>query len=62
MQTLASFAYSWSASSSLKATYDLSSKKNRKSLLKDNLHGINLLFNKLVNLIKQCDIARNHHQ
>ena len=54
MQTLASFAYSWNAFNSLRATYDLSSKKNRKSLLKDNLHDIDLLCNELVNLIKQC--------
>ena len=29
-------------------------KENRKSLLKDNLHDIDLLCNELVNLIKQC--------
>ena len=54
MQTLASFAYSWNAFNSLRATYDLSSKNNRRSLLKDNLHGIDLLCNGLINLIKQC--------
>ena len=53
-QSLASFAYSWNEFNSLRATYDLSSKKPRKSLLKDNLHSIDLLCNELVNLIKQC--------
>ena len=54
MQTLASFVYSWNAFNSLRATCDLSSKKNRKSLLKGNLHGIDLLCNEFVNLIRQC--------
>ena len=54
MQTPVSFAYSCNAFNSLRANYDYSSKKNRKSLLKNNLHGIDLLCNELVNLIKQC--------
>ena len=54
MQTLASLAYSWNAFNSLRATYGVSSKKNRKSQLKDNLHGTDLLCNELVNLLKQC--------
>ena len=62
MQTLASFAHSWNAFNSLRATYDLSSKKNRKLLLKDNLRSIDLLCNELANLIKNAQIVRNHHQ
>ena len=54
MQTLASFAHSWNAFNSLRLTYDLSSKKNRKLLLKDNLRSIDLLCNELANLIKKC--------
>ena len=54
MQTPVSFAYSCNAFNSLRANYDYPSKKNRKSLLKNNLHGIDLLCNELVNLIKQC--------
>ena len=53
-QSLASFAYSWNEFNSLRVTYDLSSKNPRKSLLKDNLHSIDLLCNELVHLIKQC--------
>ena len=37
----------------MRETYDLSSNKNRHSLLKENLHGIDLLCNELVNMIKQ---------
>ena len=62
MQTLTSFAHSWNAPNSLRATYDLSSKKNRKLLLKDNLRSIDLLCNELENQIKNAQIARNHHQ
>ena len=53
MQTLALLVYSWNTFSSLRATYDLSSKKNRKLLLKDNLHSIHLLWNEPVNQIEQ---------
>ena len=53
-QTVASFAYSSNTSNSMRETYDLSSNKNRHSLLKENLHGIDLLCNELVNMIKQC--------
>ena len=53
MQTLASLLYSWNAFNSLRATYDLSLRKNRKLLLKDNLHSIHVLCNELVNQIEQ---------
>ena len=54
MQTLAAFSYALDSFNSLRTTYILCSKKDRKSQLKARLNEIDLLCDQLKDLLKEC--------